>query len=390
MPTRTAEHGSALPGSGRPRVLILTASVGEGHDAPARVLARALEPDADTEIVDVFTFAGGLLKAVADDGMRVSLGAGRRNWLFDLEYLLFARIGVSRRLGQGLLYRLSARSFIDAVETRAPQVVVSTYPIASEVLGRLRLQGRLAIPVCSAVTDLAGLHYWAHPGCDVHLVAYPESVAEVEQIAGRGSARAVHGLTAASFLSPPSRLEARQTIGVANDSPVVAISGGGWGCGHLASAIEVARVIPGVVVLCLCGRNEDLRRRLEDAFGSEQRIRVLGFVDDMATLLAATDVLIHSTAGLTVLEAHMLGCRVISYGWGRGHIRLNDRAFERLGFAAVVSSPGQLRLAVEDALAAPRTSRVARFADLPAAGTLILELAATTATASQHPPGAVS
>jgi UDP-N-acetylglucosamine:LPS N-acetylglucosamine transferase len=157
--------------------------------------------------------------------------------------------------------------------------------------------------------------------------------------------------------------------------------------GDLASAVEVVRMVPGVVVLCLCGRNEGLRRRLEAAFGADRRIRVFGFVDDMTTVLAATDVLIHSTAGLTVLEAHMLGCRVISYGFGRGHIRLNDRAFERLGFATVVASPGRLTTAVEDALAAPRASRVAAFAALPAAATLILELAAMAVAVQRHSPG---
>lgn len=362
------------------RVLILTASVGEGHDLPARVLARALEHAADTETLDVLTFTGRLVAAAAENGMRASFGAGRLNWLFDVEYLLFARIGATRRLGQALLYRLSARRLLEVVESRAPDVVVATYPIASEVLGRLRSNGRLAVPVCSVVTDLAGLRYWAHPGCDLHLVAYPESVAEVERIAGRGSARAVRGLTDPSFLSPPSQRQARETLGIPQGAPVITVSGGGWGVGDLAGAVDAVRTLPGVYVLCLCGRNETLRRRLEDSFRSEQQVRVLGFVDDMTTLLAATDVLIHSTAGLTVLEAHMLGCRVISYGLGIGHVRLNDQAFERHGIATVVSSPRQLQEAVEKALLAPRTLRVAQFADLPAAASVILELAAAAAT----------
>ena len=368
---------TALAAPRVPRVLIVTASVGEGHDLPARILAHALEHAADTETVDMFTFTGRLVEAVAQSGMRATYGAGRLNWLFDLEYLLFARIGATRRLGQALLYRLTARRLLAAVKGRAPDVVVVTYPIASEVLGRLRLNGRLAVPVCSVVTDLAGLHYWAHPGCDLHLVAYPDSIAEVERIAGPGSARAVRGLTAPSFLSPPSRREARELLGIPADAQVVAVSGGGWGVGDLAGAVAAVRTIPRVLVLCLCGRNEARRRQIEDAFRPEPQIRVLGFVDDMATLLAATDVLIHSTAGLTVLEAHMLGCRVISYGFSIGHVRLNERAFERLGIAEVVSSPEQLHAAVEKALAAPRTPRVVQFADLPAAANLILELAAT-------------
>jgi UDP-N-acetylglucosamine:LPS N-acetylglucosamine transferase len=75
----------------------------------------------------------------------------------------------------------------------------------------------------------------------------------------------------------------------------------------------------------------------------------------MSDLLAAADVLVHSTAGLTVLEAQIRGTRVISYGWGRGHIRANNRAYERLGLAAVARTPAQLAAAIREALASPAT-----------------------------------
>jgi len=35
--------------------------------------------------------------------------------------------------------------------------------------------------------------------------------------------------------------------------------------------------------------------------------------------------------GLTVLEALMRGCPAVSYGWGRGHVRVNNAAFRRFG-----------------------------------------------------------
>ena len=84
----------------------------------------------------------------------------------------------------------------------------------------------------------------------------------------------------------------------------------------------------------------------------------------MSDLLAAADVLVHSTAGLTVLEAQIRGTRVISYGWGRGHIRANNRAYERLGLAAVARTPEQLAAAIRGGVgvtggAGRRAARVA-------------------------------
>ena len=61
----------------------------------------------------------------------------------------------------------------------------------------------------------------------------------------------------------------------------------------------------------------------------------MGFTDRMGDVLAAADALIHSSAGLTVLEAIIRGCPVISYGFGVGHVRASNRALERFGLAQV-------------------------------------------------------
>jgi glycosyltransferase involved in cell wall biosynthesis len=97
----------------------------------------------------------------------------------------------------------------------------------------------------------------------------------------------------------------------------------------------------------------------------------------MVTLLAAADVLVHSTAGLTVLEALMCGARVISYGWARGHIRINNRAYERLGMVAVARDRAALGAALRAALAAPPLGP--QVPDLPLAAGRVLELAAAAA-----------
>lgn len=358
-----------------PRVLVLTASVGAGHDIPARSLAvglRARRPDAHVEVLDALDAMGPLVRGAAEDTMRRTFGDGRLNWVFDAEYLLFARSPL-RALGQAALQRSAGPRLLDAVARREPDVVVSTYPASTEVLGRLRRSGRLRAPAVAAITDLASLHYWASRGIDLNLVTHPESLPEVERIAGPGDARAVRGLYDERFLDPPGRAEARRALRLGADAPVVAVSGGGWGVGDIAGAVRVALEQPGATVLALCGRNQALRERLAFEF-RQPEVRVLPFVEDMPTLLAATDVLVHSTAGLTVLEALLVGCRPISYGWGVGHIRANNRAFRRLALARVARNRRELRSAVADALAEPCRPLAPRFARLPHAADLVLGL----------------
>jgi UDP-N-acetylglucosamine:LPS N-acetylglucosamine transferase len=358
------------------RVLVLTASVGEGHDLPARVLADELRArGAEAVVADGLDELGSLLTGAAEGGMRVTYGSGRMLWLFDLQYLVFARLAPTRALGQTLLYRLGGTRLLRFVQAEEPDAVVSTYPGVTEVLARLRRSGRLRIPVVSVITDLSSLRYWASPGVDLHLLTHPESVEEVRHIAGDETrVETVRGLNDPAFLSPPPPSVARARLKLAADAPVVAVSGGGWGVGDLEGAIRAARAVPDAYVLALCGRNVNKRAYLEHALAGDECVRVLGFVDDMATLLSASDVLVHSTAGLTVLEAYMVGCRPISYGWGVGHIRLNNRAFVRHGIAQVVTKLEDLPGAIRAAIAQPREPRYADFAKLPSAAELVLSM----------------
>jgi hypothetical protein len=90
--------------------------------------------------------------------------------------------------------------------------------------------------------------------------------------------------------------------------------------------------------------------------------------------MAAADALVHSTCGLTVLEATMRGCAAVSFGWGRGHIRRNDAALRRFGLASVVASRRELGPALERALQRVRRPDP-RFADIPSAASVVLATA---------------
>jgi UDP-N-acetylglucosamine:LPS N-acetylglucosamine transferase len=357
------------------RVLILSAAIGEGHDLPARWLADGLReeaPGAEVRIADGLAMMSPFLARVAIAGSDFESALGNR--LFDLEHWLLSRVAPTRAFAGAGMVAVGGSSLIRAIARERADVVVSTYPGVTEPLGRLRAAGRLGTPVVSAITDLASLRFWAHPGVDVHLVTHPESVEEVRATAGERTAVVpVRGLNDSAFLEPFDRAAARQRHGLPADAPVVVVSGGGWGVGDLAGAIDDVLARPEAVAVAVCGRNEELRAALAERYAAEPRVRVLGFTDDLPDLFAAADALVHSTAGLTVLEAHVRGCPTISYGWGRGHIRANNEAFERFGLAEVARRRRDLGPALDRALAARRSPDLS-FRDVPTAASVVLEL----------------
>ena len=320
--------------------------------------------------MDGLAAMGRVIVAIGEDGPRVFFY--RAQWFWDVGYWLLAGLPLTRSLAKWLLARVGSRGLERVITEFDPDVVVSTWPGSTEVLAALRRSGRLRVPAVAAVTDVAALHYWAAKGIDIHLVTQLEAIPEVERIAGKATKTVcVHGLTAPEFIQPRAPAEARLALRLPAAGKIVVVSGGGWGVGDLKGAVATALGLPDVQVIALCGRNEVLADRLRVEFRTERRVRVEGFTDRMGDWLAAADALIHSTGGLTVLEAHIRGCPTISYGWGRGHLRAQNEAFRRFGFAEVVTSRTALTAALERALAARKPQQLS-FAELPSAASAVL------------------
>ncbi len=348
-----------------PRVLVLTADIGEGHDLPARIIKAEMEeeiPGAQVEIANGLEAMGRIVSSVVRGGSRVTFRW--MPWLFDLQYWLITRFAPTRWLAHHLGYALGAGGLTRLISRHDPDVVISTYPGVTAILGMLRENRRLPIPVQSAITDLAGLRYWAHPGVDLHFVTHPESIEEVQKLAGPASVEWARPPISRDFLTPRTRADARRALSIPAHARLVLVSGGGWGVGDLEGAIRAGLSGEDTQVVCITGRNDIAREKLKQRFGGDERVRILGFTEQMSDWMAAADAMVHSTAGLTVLEAHIRGCPVVSYGFSAGHLRANNAAFERFGLAEVARSEHELESVLRH-LTRQRRSPDSSFASLP-------------------------
>src|SRR2546430_614765 len=364
----TGAHAStgARPRAGR-RVLILSADVGEGHAAAARTLARQIEEapqHAQVTVIDGLAAMGRVLRPVVEDGYRIQLKLVP--WSYTIVYWLLNHILPVRMLARALLCRFGARPLARRIAEHDPDVVVSTYPAVTVVLARLRRRGEVKCPTVATITDLTGLFFWAQPGIDMHIVSYGASLAPVERIAGEGSVRLVRPLIAAEFLQPRSPLEARRALGLPEAGRVVVVSGGGWGVGDINGAVREFVAVPEVTsIVCLAGRNEQLARKLHRSFTDVPQVHVFGFTDKMPELLAAADVLVHSTGGVPCLGARAAGTPGVSYGLPVGHARVNTRAMAALDLVRLANDTAELREQVRASFSGAESAREAAAAAGP-------------------------
>lgn len=332
---------AAPPANGRPvRVLVVSGSVGAGHDGAATELSRRLRRSGiEVQQRDYLS----ALPVGCPGGLRRGYAASVRfapslEWLFGhIERDGWVRSTTERfcRLGAGDLRRWALGN----------DAVVSTFPLASHALGELKSAGSLDMPVATFLTDPAAHHLWVHPAVDVHLTVTPATAVHGEEHYGIPM-RAAGPLVAPKFSDPVrlgSRRRLRAELGLSGRDVVVLVVAGSLGLGEVVTSALTVRD-SGAVPLVLCGRNERLRRRLVDCGG----IRALGWRADVPELMDTSDVLMHNAGGLSFTEALVRGLPAVTYAPIPGHGRANAAVLHSAGLAPWPRTPEGLATAIAD------------------------------------------
>ncbi len=338
------QHASS-PDAGR--IAIVSASVGAGHDGAAAELARRLT--AQGYVVTLFDLLdllpARLGRTVQESYHRMLV---RAPWAYQRIYSSTERAG-----GGGPVARALLRAAEDRVLRALPAgtgAVVSTYPGASRVLGNLRLNGRLAVPVLTYLTDFSVHPLWVARGVDVHLATHAVPAAQA-RAAGARDVRVRGPVTDPRFgpCDAAQRDRARAKFGLPRDAPLALLVAGSWGVGPVREVALELRECGAAVPVVVCGRNEALAERLH-ADGIEH---AFGWVDDMPGLMHAADVLVQNAGGLTSLEAFASGLPVASYRCIPGHGLTNAAALDEAGAAVWIRDPADLKTVLCDLIDGP-------------------------------------
>ena len=159
--------------------------MGAGHDGAAKELRSRLV--AEGHRVEVIDFL---------DAVAFHIGPALR-WFYQVQLRLFPwSYELSYRMSPLLRAPavivdtwLTRRKLKRAIKEFRPDTIVSVYPLASLVLGRMRRKKTLRVPVVTYLTDFAVHSLWVHPGIDRHL-AVSELSAQAATARGGKDARA--------------------------------------------------------------------------------------------------------------------------------------------------------------------------------------------------------
>ena len=362
-------HGPDADGR-QVRVLVFTAPVGAGHDAAAAALADQLrEAGAAVEVVDGLALLGVERLVVGGYRFQILHAGWSWRWLYRL-----SRSRVVVTLAGAALARLGSRRLLARIVMAEPDVIVSAYPIVSMALAGLRRQARLPWRCATLVTDFDPHPAWVHHNLDANLAVGDTSRA------GQPIAPPIRDVARTDAVRQATRRE----LGIPARARVVLIAGGAWGVGNLAGAARALIDLPDVHPIVVTGRNERLLRTLRQdrALASAT---LLGFTHRLPDLMAASDVLIQNTGGLTCLEAFGAGLPVVMFDPLPGHGEANVRLMAQSGLVATAEDVWALRETVmSKAFSAGTTDglvgRALALFERPSAAAPVLALSSATVT----------
>jgi UDP-N-acetylglucosamine:LPS N-acetylglucosamine transferase len=309
------------------RVLVISGSVGAGHDGAAdELISRLAKLGIAADRRDYLDALPRACRYMLRDGYRLSVGYAPAffDWMFaHLEY-----VGWVQRVALGLC-RMAQRHVLSWIDDH--DVVVSTYMLASQTLGQLKDAGLVDAALVTFLTDPAVHRLWVHP-CVDHHVTVTEATARMGHLVYRTPMQAVGGLVSARFADrpdPADRARLRADLGLSPDGPVVLLATGSLGMGDVPRVVQSISSSGVAEVVVLCGRNDRLRKQLSTQPG----VVALGWRDDVPELMAAADVLVHNAGGLSLTEALTAGLPAVTYRPIPGHGIANSQILADAGLA---------------------------------------------------------
>jgi processive 1,2-diacylglycerol beta-glucosyltransferase len=289
------------------RVLILSASAGAGHVRAAQAIEKAFLIRGAARQVrheDALNFTSPMIRSLYSRGyldmvnhaptiLGILYDKADRPWKDEENRLAFDR--------------LNTRPLAKMLQDYMPDLVVCTHFLPSEIISWLLCKKKIQARHAIAVTDFDMHAMWLCRHFDDYFVALDETREHLRCLGVPGERVTVSGIPIDPvFADTKSKSQMRAKYGLRQDLPVILMSAGGYGVGPVEEMLASLQTMHHPAqVLALCGRNDELKERLERYSENDGNviIKPVAFTTAIDEYMAASDLLLGKPGGLTSSEA---------------------------------------------------------------------------------------
>ena len=295
----------------KPKILVLSASVGAGHLRAAQAVELALRqvvPQATVKNVDVLDLTNAAFRRVYGKAYLdlVNKAPHVLGYFYDL--LDSASLPGRRKTDKLRLavQRLNLNPFVRFLKETSWDLIINTHFLPAEIIASLRKKGRLGVPQVTATTDFETHRLWVHEPCERYFTATVEGGLYLQSWGVPAETIFPVGIPVHPvFSEPKDRAELLEKHHLSGDRPIVLQLAGGFGVGPIATYYRaLLEVELPIELLVGTGCNDKVKEQLQKILiPARHRVHILGFTDQMDELMAAADLIVSKPGGLTTSEA---------------------------------------------------------------------------------------
>lgn len=317
----------------RPSVIILTAKYGSGHTQVAKVMADELTRSGYSIVIS--DLLGESYPTISHMTQNLLL----KSFTYGQTFYKWFYYGTNKMNPRGLLQfsqYLGRKRLLQLIQQYRPSFILTTFPL--HVAPYLLKRVNFSIPVYTIITDYCAHPYWINPLIDHYFVGSEHVKKSIMTLGIDKNKITVSGI--------PIRREFEKTFDYSSlykkhtlspTKPVITIIAGAHGL--LKGVKEMCTQFlqfPFYQVVVVCGRNEELYRKLQSlAWAYPYRFRLYAFIEDIYELCSISSCIVTKPGGVTLTEACCLKVPLILYRPVPGQEKENAYYFVKNGAAYV-------------------------------------------------------
>ena len=314
-----------------------------GHKKAALALESYMKstlPECDIRTVDIMEYASSLYKFFYLDFYVFLMK--KATWLWALMfYISDSKLFdvLTRQIRGGMDYN-GLPGFGDFLMKESPDAVVATHFLVPSIASLLKRKG-LKTKLSAVVTDYGPHSYWLSSDIDMYFAGSNGVKTELVRKGIPSDKVMVTGIpTTDEFHKEYDKDVLEKEYGLDDDRKTIFIMSGGFGVGPVGKMLLAMKdCATDIQVIAVCGHNKDLLRQLEKVSASlHYPVRLFGFTDKVAELMAVSDIMITKAGGISVTEAMDSGLPMILYGSSPGQETWNEIFLSGNGAAVLAGS----------------------------------------------------
>lgn len=371
------------------KAIILSASTGGGHMSAANAIKEYLkENDCFAEVVDALEHISPILNKTITETYEYI--ATKNPLLWKMIYNSSNKKSFNKLIN--IITSLIGKRLMPLIEENHPDVIITTHPFTTEMISKLKSDGKISAPLVCVMTDYAPHRTWINEKVDAYIVANKDMAYPMAEMGVSPEKIYPFGIPVDdAFFSKLNKSEVLDELDFEKNVPTILIMAGSYGLANIEKIYSELREIKNEFqVIIITGKNQKLYDRMQKIlcgkhFSKRQLIlsklsdltskfnkpkilkkiiskkkqyskktKIIYFTNEVNKYMFISDLIITKPGGLTVSEALASGLPMALYDAIPGQEEENEEFLVSNSMAIRLNTSESIKEKIEHLLDHPK------------------------------------